>query len=97
MHWRILVSDTGIGIPDDRKDTIFSMKNQSTFGTKNEKGTGLGLLLCKEFTELQHGEIGFESVAGIGTTFYISMKGCHFPGTVKSATKPVKTTAGKLL
>src|ERR1700722_19445087 len=67
-HWRILVSDTGIGIADDRTDSIFYMKNQSTFGTKNEKGTGLGLLLCKEFTELQHGEIGFESTPGVGTT-----------------------------
>ncbi len=93
-NWRILVTDTGIGIADDRKDTIFSMKSQSTYGTKNEKGTGLGLLLCKEFTELQHGEIGFESVPGTGTTFYISMKGCHFPGSVIPANKPLNSIAG---
>ena len=70
------------------------MKNQSTYGTKNEKGTGLGLLLCKEFTELQHGEIGFESVPGAGTTFYISMKGCHFPDSVIAAGIPVNSIAG---
>jgi signal transduction histidine kinase len=72
-RWHIRVTDTGIGITDERKTTIFSIKSQSTYGTRNEKGTGLGLLLCKEFTELQNGEIGFESTEGTGTTFYISM------------------------
>jgi len=93
-NWRILVGDTGIGIADDRKDTIFSMKNQSTYGTKNEKGTGLGLVLCKEFTEMQHGEISFESVPGAGTTFCISMKGCHFPANVKAGSSTADSIAG---
>jgi len=86
--WRILVKDNGIGIPDGRKGTIFSIKSQSTYGTKNEKGTGLGLLLCKEFTEMQHGQIGFESSQGIGTTFYVSLKGSRFPQSVLTGNQP---------
>lgn len=78
-RWHIMVTDTGVGINDNRKATIFSIKSHSTYGTRNEKGTGLGLLLCKEFTELQHGEIGFESSEGSGTTFYISMPASHLP------------------
>jgi len=92
QYWRILVKDSGIGIANDRKDTIFSIKSQSTYGTKNEKGTGLGLLLCKEFTELQHGHIGFESEAGIGTTFFVSLKGSRFPESVVSGNKQVDSS-----
>jgi len=91
--WHILVRDTGIGIADERKANIFSIKGQSTYGTKNEKGTGLGLLLCKEFTELQQGEIGFESEPGTGTTFYISLKGCRFPHSIKSSSKSADINA----
>ena len=92
QNWRIQVMDTGIGIANNRKDTIFSIKSQSTYGTKNEKGPGLGLLLCKEFTEMQHGQIGFESAAGIGTTFFVSLKGCRFPESVISGNKPVDSS-----
>jgi two-component system sensor histidine kinase/response regulator len=85
-NWYILIRDTGVGIADERKADIFSLKNQSTYGTKNEKGTGLGLLLCKEFTELQHGKIWFDSRNGAGTTFYISLEGCRLREHVK---KPI--------
>jgi len=71
---RIVIKDNGIGIPIDQQGTIFSLKARSTFGTKNEKGVGLGLVLCKEYIELQNGKIAFESVAGVGTTFYVSFK-----------------------
>lgn len=69
----ILIKDTGIGMNDRIKASIFSMKAESSYGTKNEKGVGLGLSLSKEFTELQNGQIRFESEPGIGTSFYISM------------------------
>ncbi|MGN6396046.1 MAG: sensor histidine kinase [Mucilaginibacter sp.] len=75
-HWLIFVRDSGVGIPMEYQDRIFSLKMQSTFGTKNEKGAGLGLILCKEFTELQGGTIWFESATDRGTTFYIRLKGC---------------------
>lgn len=83
-NWHISIKDSGIGIADERKAAIFSLKNQSTYGTKNEKGTGLGLLLCKEFTELQQGKIGFESSEGTGTTFYVSMAASYPPKKIDS-------------
>ncbi|RCH56382.1 sensor histidine kinase [Mucilaginibacter hurinus] len=71
---RIIIKDTGIGIPYAIQQEIFSLKVGSTFGTHNEKGVGLGLILCKEFTEMQNGKIWFESAPGWGTTFYLSLK-----------------------
>ncbi|MET6996475.1 sensor histidine kinase [Chitinophaga defluvii] len=69
----IVVRDNGNGIEETNKPDIFSLKMQSTFGTNNEKGVGLGLFLCKEYTEAQGGKIWFESNKGIGSTFYISL------------------------
>jgi two-component system, sensor histidine kinase and response regulator len=72
-NYVIKVSDNGIGMTEQIKDSIFSLKAESSFGTKNEKGVGLGLNLSKEFTEMQGGRIWFESTYGRGTTFYISL------------------------
>lgn len=69
----ISVQDTGIGIAPEKQEQIFTLKTRSTYGTNKEKGIGLGLLMCKEFTEYQNGEIWFESEQGKGTTFYISL------------------------
>ncbi len=69
----ISIKDNGRGIPFDQQRDIFTLKARSTFGTSKEKGVGLGLLLCKEFTEQQGGRIGFESTPGRGSTFYIYM------------------------
>lgn len=70
----ITISDTGKGIPYEMQKDLFSLAIKSTFGTQNEKGVGLGLSLCKEFTELQNGTIRFESEPGKGTRFFISFK-----------------------
>ncbi len=67
------VTDTGIGIPPEQQAEIFTLKTRSTYGTNHEKGIGLGLMMCKEFVEYQHGEIWFESKPGIGTTFFVSL------------------------
>jgi two-component system, sensor histidine kinase and response regulator len=67
------VQDNGIGIPVEKQDEIFTLKTQSTYGTNNEKGIGLGLRMCKEFMEYQHGRIFFESKEGVGSVFYISL------------------------
>jgi two-component system sensor histidine kinase/response regulator len=69
----ISIRDTGTGIPLERQDEIFSLTAKSTYGTENEKGLGLGLLLCKEFITAQDGRIWYESEPGKGTTFYISV------------------------
>ncbi|TKT89418.1 sensor histidine kinase [Dyadobacter frigoris] len=69
----ISIKDTGIGIPEERQQDLFSLKAESTFGTKGEKGVGLGLLLCIEYIKAQNGEIWFESTPDQGSCFYISV------------------------
>ena len=69
----LIIRDNGIGMSMEKQAELFSLQAQSTFGTDNEKGVGLGLLLCKEFTELQGGHIWVESSIGEGTSFFVSM------------------------
>jgi signal transduction histidine kinase len=70
----IQVVDQGMGIPEELSSTIFSAANIiSHTGTANEKGTGLGLKLCKEFVENNHGRIWVESEEKKGSTFSISL------------------------
>ncbi len=72
---KLYIADNGIGIPQDRQDNLFTFHATSTYGTNHEKGVGLGLLLCKEYTELQHGQISFSSQQGQGTTFTLEFAG----------------------
>lgn len=66
----IRVTDNGIGIPEEILSRLFKNTDHiSTRGTSNESGTGLGLLICKEFVELNRGSIKIESEVGKGTTF----------------------------
>ena len=66
----VTVSDNGIGIEPGKLDNLFDFtKTQSTRGTAEEKGTGLGLTLCKEFIERHQGRIWAESEVGIGSKF----------------------------
>ena len=70
----ISVHDTGIGIPPEAIDKLFNIDSKhSTYGTQNEKGTGLGLILCKEFVEKHGGKIWVESEEGNGSTFYFTL------------------------
>ncbi|GEM_PF-2004614 len=66
------IKDTGVGISEDRLAIVFTALGKSTNGTRDEKGTGLGLLLCKEFVELNGGNIRVESTLGRGTVFYFT-------------------------
>jgi len=71
----IQISDSGVGITAENIPNLFSIeKNISTLGTNNEKGTGLGLMLCKELIEKQGGEIWVESELGKGSTFKFTLK-----------------------
>lgn len=66
------VKDTGVGISEENQKKLF--KNSfTTIGTTNEKGTGLGLTICKELVELNHGRIWLESSEGVGSKFYVEL------------------------
>jgi predicted ATPase/signal transduction histidine kinase len=66
----ITVTDTGVGIPEDRISKLFNIdQSVSTPGTQNEKGTGLGLILCKEFIDSHNGKIWVKSRPGEGSVF----------------------------
>lgn len=67
----ITFADTGIGMSADKVNKLFGTEIFSTYGTNKEKGTGLGLLLCKDFIEKNGGSIRVESEEGKGTIFYI--------------------------
>ena len=70
----IEISDTGIGMDEKTKNSLFRIdETQSKRGTKGERGTGLGLLLCKEFVEKHNGSIHVESEPGEGSTFIVSL------------------------
>lgn len=69
----ICVEDTGVGIPKENLRKLFQNNNFTTVGTKNEKGTGLGLTICKELVELNQGRIWVESTPNVGTKFYVEL------------------------
>jgi PAS domain S-box-containing protein len=78
-EWMLTIADNGVGIKKEAIDKLFRIdENYSTMGTQNEKGTGLGLLLCKEFIEKNGGKIWVESgQAGqqenCGSKFYFTV------------------------
>ena len=68
------IKDNGIGISEENVNKLFRNDiHFSTRGTKNETGTGLGLIVCKEFIEKHQGKIWLESEENEGTTFFISI------------------------
>ncbi|MEJ5963465.1 sensor histidine kinase [Pedobacter immunditicola] len=69
----VVLKDYGIGITEEKQEKIFSLNISSSYGTANEKGSGLGLILCRDFMAQQGGEIWFDSTPWEGTTFYLSL------------------------
>jgi signal transduction histidine kinase len=68
------VADTGVGIPSDALEKLFNVdSNIKTRGTNNERGTGLGLVICKEFINYHNGKLWAESEPGNGTIFHFSI------------------------
>ena len=73
-HILISIKDNGIGMSEANLKKLFKIEEAySTEGTNNEKGTGLGLILCKEFIKNHKGEIAAKSKLGKGTTFNITI------------------------
>jgi len=76
----VSVKDTGVGMSQDVIDKLFRIDSKhSTKGTANEKGTGLGLILCKEFVEKNGGRIWVKSKEGEGSVFYFSLPHNRLP------------------
>ncbi|WP_299125405.1 tetratricopeptide repeat-containing sensor histidine kinase [uncultured Winogradskyella sp.] len=70
----ICVEDTGVGISKENIDKLFNAnKNFTTVGTKNEKGTGLGLTIAKDLVELNNGRIWVESTQNVGSKFFVEL------------------------
>jgi two-component system, sensor histidine kinase and response regulator len=72
-HIKLSVNDTGVGIKSEDLPKIFSNQVFTTQGTSGESGTGLGLMLCKEFVEKNGGKIGVDSTWGKGTSFWFTL------------------------
>ncbi|MGB3619686.1 MAG: HAMP domain-containing sensor histidine kinase [Catalinimonas sp.] len=74
-EWNIFVQDEGTGMTKEIQERLFKVDRHITLrGTRNEHGTGLGLLLCKEMVERQNGKLWVESVPGKGSTFFFTLR-----------------------
>lgn len=70
----IIVNDNGVGIPDEKQKNLFKLeRNASTLGTNNERGTGLGLILCKDFVKKHNGKIWIKSKENQGTEIHFTI------------------------
>jgi signal transduction histidine kinase len=69
----LCVADTGVGIKNDVLEKLRRKESITTYGTAKEKGTGLGMLLCREFTESNGGKFRIDSEWGKGSWFYFTM------------------------
>lgn len=77
----VSVKDTGCGIPLADQEKLFSIDDHlATRGTNKESGSGLGLILCREFIHLNNGKIWVESETGKGSVFYFTLRTYHHDG-----------------
>ncbi len=67
------IKDTGVGISKENQEKLFKDSTFTTIGTTDEKGTGLGLNICKDLVELNHGRIWVESSLNMGSKFYVEL------------------------
>lgn len=67
------VQDSGIGISREKQDMLRKQIHFTTSGTAREKGSGIGLMICRDLTERNNGRLTFSSEVGIGTTFFITL------------------------
>ena len=88
------VEDTGIGIPEDKKDIIFESFSQADAATTREYGgTGLGLAICKTYVEKMGGNIWIESVVGKGSAFVFKIPFKAKESTVHQQIQPIPKKA----
>ncbi|MBO9731554.1 MAG: HAMP domain-containing histidine kinase [Chitinophaga sp.] len=81
----IRIVDDGVGMDMQQLKTLFTSQQQPAYGTTGERGAGIGLLLCHEFTELNNGTITVESAPENGTTFIIQLRRGDIPANEPAA------------
>jgi len=95
---RLTVADTGHGIAPDLARRVFQPFDR--MGASNVEGTGIGLSITKRLVELMGGHIGFDSVVGVGTTFWVELDkapGTFPPSSDQGTALPSATTTNELL
>jgi PAS domain S-box-containing protein len=87
--WRVSVSDTGPGIPEDKLSRLFvPFERLGTREGGTEGGTGLGLALCQRLVRALGGRIGVDSTAGAGSTFWVELEAAEVAGKVAEVVNP---------
>ncbi|MAU08902.1 MAG: hypothetical protein CL607_03705 [Anaerolineaceae bacterium] len=92
----IAIADTGRGVPEDMRDTLFEEFQQAHRNSRDERdGSGLGLALANMLVELMQGQLTFESEAGKGSTFTVAMP-IYTTSAIDGDTEPPPTTAAEV-
>jgi len=92
---RILVTDTGEGIPADKLCRLFTPFDRLGAEQSGVEGTGLGLALCQRLMQAMHGSVGVDSTAGKGSTFWIELPRTESPTKLLAAQKSAVPVSGK--
>jgi len=72
-HVRLVVSDTGVGIPDGNQDKLFQAFQRAGQETGPVEGTGIGLFITRRLAQLMNGDVGFHSVVDQGSEFWVDL------------------------